>query len=165
MSENKDLLGIKVWNVSKEHNITQTAVQEVLRSFVNVCKDTLKSGCIVRLGTLVTITPSTVSSAYVPTLGYLCKRVSILGGVSYFTVYAIISAYLSSVEDDILSGRNVDIRKLVSFHSILLDDTRYKVNCFMSASLRAELRELEAPLSARVSLNKMLRSRIKEGVA
>ena len=25
MSENKDLLGIKVWNVSKEHNITQTA--------------------------------------------------------------------------------------------------------------------------------------------
>lgn len=165
MIDEKELFGIKVWNVASEYNLTQTAVHSIINEFVETCRRLVVSGFVVRLQGLATIIPNEQLQQYIPTLGFISKIVSDTCGITYYTVYTVINAYLESVESDILIGKNVDIRKLISFHSIFVDSNKFKVNCFMSASLRNELRVRGVETGARASLNKMLRNKIKEGVA
>lgn len=161
----KELYGVRVYNVAKEFGITMTCVREIVDCFTSVCRETLKNGIVLRLGELATVRPSIVSSEYIPTLGYLSKCVANVKGLPYYTVYSVVYAYLSTVKEEILSGRSADIRKLISFHSISLDDGQFKVNCALSASVRNDLRGCETPMTARVSFSKSLRSRLKEVVS
>ena len=158
----KEFYGVRVYNVAEEFGITLTCVREVLDNFVYECRKTLKEGIVLRLGKLATIRPSLVYSEYIPTLGYLSKCVSEKTGLPYYTVYSVINAYLDTVEEEILCGRSADIRKLVSFHTIFLGNDSFKVNCALSSSVRNDLRECDVPMTARVSLGKLLKSKLKE---
>lgn len=160
----KELYGVRVYNVAQSFGITMTSVREIIDSFVSECRLTLKSGSVLRLGDLATIRPNIIKTEYVPTLGYLSKLVADKKGLPYYTVYSVVNEYLNTVKDDILAGKNADIRKLVSFHSISLGFEQFKVNCVLSASVRNDLRSCDVPMSARVSFSKILRSMIKEGV-
>ena len=142
----------------------RTCVREVLDGFVSECRENLSKGIVLRLGELATIRPSVVQSEYIPTLGYLSKRVSEKQGLPYYTVYSVVETYLDVVKEEIQQGRSADIRKLISFHSISLGDGHFKVNCALSASVRNDLRECEVPMTARVSFSKSLRSKLKEVV-
>lgn len=158
----KELYGVRVYNIAKGFNITMVSVKEIIDTYVDECRNTLRCGVVLRIGDLATIKPSKVSSDYVPTLGYLCKAVSIKTGLPYYTVYAVVDAYLITVKEEILCGRSADIRKLLSFHSISLGDGHFKVNCALSASVRNDLRLCDMPMTARVSFSKSLRTKLKE---
>lgn len=160
----KELYGVRVYNIAKGFNITMVSVKDIIDTYVEECRNTLKCGIVLRIGDLATIRPSVVSSDYIPTLGYLCKIVSSKTGLPYYTVYTVVEAYLITVKEEILSGRSADIRKLLSFHSISLGDGHFKVNCALSASVRSDLRLCNIPMTARVSFSKSLRTKLKEVV-
>ena len=161
----KELFGARVYAIADKYGITQTTVREVINTFVDEARQVLLNGGVLRLGELAVIKPLTISSAYVPTLGYLSKKVSDKNGLPYFTVYSIIDAYLDTIKSEILCGRSADIRKLISFHVIFTGDGKFKVNCALSASLRKDLRNCSVPNGARVSFSKSMRNLLKERVA
>lgn len=161
----KELFGVRVYAIAEGYGITKTSVREIVNAFTDEARQVLLDGSILRIGELAVIRPKNITNTYIPTMGYLSKKVSDKTGLPYHTVYSVIDAYLDTVKNEILSGRSADIRKLISFHVIFTVDGKVKVNCALSASVRNDLRSYDVANGARVSFSKRMRSLLKEGTA
>lgn len=159
----KEIHTVHIYTVADELNVARTTVQSVLDEFVSVVRGLIKEGYEIKFEDLASIKPVISDKKCLPTMGYICKQISDNIGVPYFTSYSIVCSYLNAVREEILNGRSVDIRKLVSFHVIFTEGDQYKVNCCLSSTVRKDLQELPVPNKARVSFNSGLRHALKEG--
>ena len=158
----KRSFGTRVWIIADKYNIEQTQVHKIISSYISICRELLLSGNEVTFFNLVTMIPNPICSDYKTTLAYQCKMISKSINISYHTVYSIIKEYLSFLRDDLLVGKSVDIRGIVSLHPLLRDDKVVKVHSAISTSIKRDLELQNRGVSSiRAHTHKLLKRSIK----
>lgn len=136
----KRSLGVRVYRIAESKGIMQTVTHDIITSYIEYCRNLILEGYQVSFFGLVTLVPNVIVDDSLVTQAYICKKVSQKIGISYHTVYAIIAEYLKEVNDDLLDGKSVDIRRVVSLHPLRdMDDNLKTVNASISVSIKRDL--------------------------
>lgn len=153
-------LGARVYVIAEKYNIEQVKVHTIINSYISYCKDLLLSGHKVDIFGLASITPDVIIDEYATTLAYDCKLISKDLYLPSHTVYVIVQEYINSLIDNILSGKEVDVRGLFSVHplSSLENDKVTKIHTAISSQLKIKLGTMDTPVtSVRVHTHKLLK--------
>lgn len=155
---NKRSFGARVYEIAEDNGLEQTAVNRIINSYISLCRQDLLSGIEVRFFGLVTLVPDKKSSDYIATLAWYAKQVSEQVGYPYFTVLNVIKQYLSTSKRDLLEGKSVDIRSIVSLHPLYKNNELVKVYASISTSIKEDLLEINGDVtSARAHTCKLLK--------
>lgn len=156
----KRSFGTRVWIIADKYNIEQKQVSKIINSYVYYCRELLLSGYEVTFLDLVTMTPNYLVSDERVTLAYQCKETSKMCGVSYHTVFSVVKEYLEFLKDDLLSGKAVDIRGIVTLHPLCIESggSIEKVHSSISLSIKRDLAYRNAYVtSVRAHTHKLLK--------
>lgn len=155
---NRTRIGIQVWNIANQYNITQTTVHEIIDSYLSYCKEQLLSGFRVDFFGLVSIVPDVELSRYDYTLAYECEKVANMLKLPQYTVFVVIDAYITDAINSVKSGMVAELRGLVSVKPLIVGDEIAKVHSSISQSLKLLLPYKDSPVTSfRVHTYKCLR--------
>jgi hypothetical protein len=156
----------RVYIIAEKYNVTQVMVHNIINSYIDYCKKQLYVGKEVQIFGLVTLVPDVVKDNYKTTLAYDCYQLAEQLGLPSHTVYVIIKEYINSLEEEILQGRNVEMRGLVALHPMTKDGVLSCIHSAISTTIKNELKTLNTPVSSvRVHTHKLLKYKLKESVA
>ena len=148
--------------LASELNLETIAVKRILDCYLNVCREDLLNGSIVRFGKLVTLVPDPILSEYVKTKAWYCKMISVQTCYSYYTVLGVVTAFLDKIESDLQQGVAVDLRTLCTFHPLLTESDEVRIRTSISGTIREELqRRVSGVISVRVHTSKLIKHSVK----
>ena len=159
--DDRTRISCQVWGIAEQYNISISVAKEIINSYLNHCKVSLVNGECVDFFGIVRIVPDRIQTDYSSTLGYECLKVANSLSMPYYTVYAVIKAYLNDLLDNILNGRVAEVRGLVTVKPLLVDGKLTTVHSHISQSLKEVLQRSTSPVSSvRVHTYKSLRDRM-----
>lgn len=162
----KRSFGTRVWIIADKYNIEQTQVNRIINSYVSYCRELILNGYEVTFLDLVTLVPDYLVSDDKMTLAYQCKKVAETCGFSYHTVFSIIKEYLEFIKEDLLSGKSVDIRSIVTLHPLYSEGGNVvtKVHSSISLSIKRDLQLRNGDVSSvRAHTHKLLKYIVRQG--
>lgn len=155
---NKRSFGARVYEIADDNGLEQTTVNRIINSYISLCRYDLLHGIEVRFFGLVTLVPDNKSSDFIATLAWYAKEVSKQVGYPYHTVLNVIKQYLGTSKRDLLEGKSIDIRSIVSLHPLYKDNELVKVHASISTSIKEDLQKLNGDVtSARAHTCKLLK--------
>lgn len=161
----KTLISCRVYNLSVKFNLTQTLIHTIINTYIAYCRYRVIHGERVDFVNLVSLVPDVVCDGYRTTLAYECERVALLLKLPRNTVYAIIRAYLDDLVCEVLDGKSIEMRGLVTIKPLFsVERALIGVHSAISASIRQSLKEADTEVcSVRVHTSKVLRGTILKG--
>ncbi len=137
---NKTVFGNRVYDIAYNLNIPRTEVNTIINTYISICREDLLNGHIINFVGLVSVVPDRIVTNYIGTTAWYAKCVSNMLDLPYNTVYTVISGYIQDLEDDLLSGKAVDIRRIVTLHPLCNEDNILSsVHAAISVSIKKEL--------------------------
>lgn len=165
MAEMKTALAARVYGIAEQYNITQVTVHNIINSYIAYCKNLLLYGRRVDFLGLVSLIPDVITNDCVVTLAYDCDILAGQLGLPEHTVFVIIREYLESLKEEVLRGKSVDIRGIVTINPRYENGVLTTVHSAISTSFRKTLCNLDTEVSSiRVHTSKLLKYRIKEAI-
>ena len=160
---NKTSFGYRVYTLADEFGISKVQVNNIINTYISVCREDLLTGHVINFVGLVSVVPNVVISSYVGTTAWYSKKVSQMLNFPYNTVHTIISAYLEDLKDDITVGKAVDIRRIVTLHPLCNEnETLVTLHASISVSIKKELQYRNTGVSSvRAHTNKLLKRFLK----
>lgn len=131
---NRYSISERVQILAEKLDITQNVVHKVITSYLTYCKDELANGKQVEYFGLVTLVPDVIKDTFISTLAYDCSVLANKLKLPQYTVYTIINEYLASMRNDVLSGREAEIRGLVIIRPIFDEKTKAIVRVHANTS-------------------------------
>lgn len=159
-------LGISVYELAEQFNISQTSVKKIITSYLGYCKEQILEGNRVDFFGLVSLVPELDEpiTQFSSTLAYNCREVAHRLGLSEYAVYSIMKAYIDLAIDHIKAGTTVELRGLVVVTPLKEDGKLTKVHSSISQTIRGILDSQETKVKrVRVHTSKDLRVAIQEG--
>lgn len=162
----KTTLCRRVWLLADKYNIPQVSVHSIINTYIDYCKEQLYYGKEVVILGLVTLVPDKIYDKYKTTLAYDCKEIAHRVGLPSHTVYIIIREYIASLEEEILNGKSVEMRNLVTIHPIKTNGVFCKIHSAISTTIKNDISKYNLPInSVRVHTHKNLKYKQKEMIA
>ena len=135
----KTSLGRRVYCLADDNNIEQTLVSKIINSYISICRQDLLEGHVINFLGLVSMIPDYITSNYTATMAWYAKKVSENLSIPYHTCLLVIKGYTQSMIDDLMSGKPIDIRSIVSLHPVTEDGVLCKVHASISTSIKEDL--------------------------
>lgn len=146
--------------VAEKLNIEKKLVGNIVRAYLQSCKDEICNGYTVSFVGLATIVPDIRVNDCRMTLAYRCKNIARSNSFSYYTVLQVVKEYLQTVEDDIFDAKPANIYGLLTLRPLSQGGIVTRVHSSLSHSLQDYL--IENGNYARVYTNKSFKRRVKE---
>ena len=159
----KTRFGCRVYSIAEEFGVTQVQVNTIINTFINVCREDLINGHIINFVGLVSVVPDYVVTDYVGTTAWYSKIVAQMLSIPYNTTHVIIKAYLDELKADVVQGKSVDIRRIVTLHPLCNESgTLITLHASISVSVKKELQYRNTGVSSvRAHTNKLLKRFLK----
>lgn len=133
-TSNRYSIAKRVQLLSERFNITQNVVHKVIKTYLGYCKNELAQGRQIEYFGLVTLIPDVITDTFISTLAYDCVILAEELKLPQYTVYTIINEYLLSMREDVLNGREAEIRGIVILRPILDENSREIINVHANTS-------------------------------
>lgn len=162
----RDVLSCFAYRVAHQYGIEQTAVKRIIRSYLNVCREDLIMGNVVRLYGVVTLVPNPVCNTKIKTGACYCKLVAAETRCSYYTVREIVKDYLENVKSALSSGMAAELRRLCTIKPCINEAGEIVgARSLTSSSISRDLAErTDTPVfGVRVHTSKLLKRTIFNG--
>ena len=151
-------LNDRICLLAKKYNIEQTKVHSILTAFTDYCKEMLYNGYRVDLIGLASLIPDNERTGLTTTLAYECRDIAKQLSLPNHTVYVIVQEYLNSLIEDILKGRPIEIRGILSIVPINNGEKVIKVHSVISSQIKEHLKEKNTGVtSIRIHTHKLLK--------
>ncbi len=158
MEMKKMPLGDRVYLLANKYGIEQTKVHTIIGAYTDYCKEMLYSGYRVDLIGLASLIPDRERTGLTTTLAYECRDIAKQLSLPNHTVYVIVQEYLNSLIEDILKGKPVEIRGMMSVVPINNGEKVIKVHSVISSQLKEHLKEKNTGVtSIRIHTHKLLK--------
>lgn len=156
----------RVLMLSERFNITQNVVHKVINAYLTYCREALLQGKQLKYFGLVTLVPDKVTDTFITTLAYDCSLIAEEIKLPQYTVYTIVNEYLQSLREDVLMGRDAEIRGLVVLKPIYNEyDIVIGVHANTSTMLKQYIEESDSEItSVRAHTHKFLKNDIKRRI-
>lgn len=161
---NRYSISERVQILADRFEITQVVVHKVINAYLLYCKNELAHGKQVEYFGLVTLVPDVVKDTFISTLAFDCTIIADAMKLPQYTVYTIINEYLASMREDVLNGRDAEIRGLVVLRPIFDEETNkvIRVHANASTTLKQYLEKNSTEVtSVRAHTHKFLKNDIK----
>lgn len=135
----KTSLGRRVYCIAGDNNVEQTSVSRIINSYISICREDLLNGHVINFFGLVSVIPNYVTSEYTATMAWYAKKVSEKLSMPYHTCFEVIKNYIKSLTDDLMSGKPIDIRGIVSLHPVTENGVLCKIHASISTSIKEDL--------------------------
>ena len=153
----------RVQILAERFHITQNVVHKVINAYLSYCKEVLINGRQLEYFGLVSLIPDKVNDTFITTLAYDCSIIADDIKLPQYTVYTIVNEYLQSLREDVLEGRDAEIRGLVVLKPIYNEDNVViGVHANTSTMLKQYIEENETEItSVRAHTHKFLKNDLK----
>lgn len=160
-------ISIQVYTLAEKYGVTKVMVQDILRCYLDYCRDLILQGWRVDFPGVVSLVPDVIVSEFCTTLAFECEKVANALMLPSHTVYSIVKAYIDDIKDNVLGGTISVIRGIVVIKPISdLDGNLITVHSNISQSLRHKLEKMDTPVtSIRVHTSRAFRDLCRGGVA
>lgn len=139
MSMRKLSLSSRRYRIADNLSIEQNKVREIIDRYIELCREDLLTGHVVRIFGLVTLVPNTVTDNFIATTAWYSRRIAEETVLPYYTILGTIKEYLESMQKTLLSGKDVTIPRLVGMYSLRTTNNTYKVRSQISETVTKEV--------------------------
>lgn len=158
MENKKMALSDRVYLLANKYDIEQNKVHTIITAYIDYCKNMLYKGYRVDMMGLVSLIPDREKTGLTTTLAYECRDIAQQLKLPNNTVYVIIQEYLDSLKEDVLKGKPIEIRGLLSVFPINDGEKVTKVHSVISSQMKEHLKEKTTDVSAiRIHTHKLLK--------
>lgn len=127
------------WRIANELSIEQTKVKVIIDRYIDLCREDLLNGHVVRIFGLVTLVPNVKTDDFVATTAWFCKQIAKQEALPFYTVLQTVKWYIESMQRTLLDGKDVTIPRLVGMYSLRTVDNTYKVRSQISETVSKEI--------------------------
>ena len=135
----KTYLFRRVYALTDKYNIQYTTIHSIINMYIEYCKEELFRGRVVNITGLVSIVPDVITDYRRTTLAYEARVLARKLSLPPNTVYAVLQGYIDSLIEEVLSGKTVELRSLVSLHPVIEDGVVARVHSAISVPLKEKL--------------------------
>lgn len=160
MSE-RTSLAARVWSVACKLNVSKTAIEDIIKSYLEFCKEELRSRHRVTFAGIASVVPDNEVFDYRETFAYKCMRVSVVVSQPVETVTQVIRGYIDTVREDIENGKSANIFGIMTITPYIHDGEISRIHSSISQTLQSDLMQFGS--HARVYTNRIF-SRAVKGV-
>lgn len=162
----KNLIGVRTYNISNKLGIPQTTILTIINSYISVLKEEIMHGKEVRIFGLSSIVPSKEYTGYISTTAYHAKMVARDTTFSYYTCLNVIKLYIQSIKDDLYNGINADVRGIVSLAVVDNENAPDSIYSNISVTIKDGLEKRGVTdFTVRAHTSMCLKYKIKSGSA
>jgi len=163
MEMDKTSIAIKVYVIAEEYGVPRTIVKSIISSYIDYCKDLILHGERVDFVGLVSVVPDVQVETYNSTLAFECTKLADVLGIPYNTVFIIIREYINGLIDELLNGKSVEIRGIVTMKPYYENDKIGGIHASISTSIKKALSLINSPVSSvRVHTHKLLKYNLQQ---
>lgn len=160
MSTERTALLTRIYTVAERLNIDKKLTDNIIRAYLQSCKDEILRGYTVNFCGLALIVPDVQSNDCKMTLAFRCRNIARSNAFSYYTVLQVVKEYMKTIEEDIFQARSANIYGLVTLRPLKQNGVVTRVHSTLSHRLQDYL--CENGNHARVHTNKSFKRRVKE---
>lgn len=158
MYKEKSPLQLQVYQMAHELKVDQVAVRRIILSYLDICREDVLTGHIVRFLGLATLVPNPILSNQIKTGAYYCKLVSEKTRYPYFTVQGVMSCFFERLRDGLYENKPCDLRRLCTLHPVVENGVVVSAHVSISRSIKEELyTKNSGVISVRAHTCKLLR--------
>lgn len=139
MNKEKDTFAGLVLFIADETNLEQTAVRQIITTFLDLCREDLLNGRVVRFVGLVTLVPNPVLTNHVKTSAMYCKQTAEVTRYSYYVVQGVVQKYLEKLKVRLQDGWSVSLRKLCTIDPLWFTTGERTIHSTTSDTIGEEL--------------------------
>lgn len=152
-----------VYQVAGDLRDNQVKVRSIITTYLNVCREELFDGHIVRFLGFFTLVPNEMKDEFISTTAMHCKMTAERLNLPYHTVRGVIRKYSDSCKTDLKEGRPVEFRRLAKLVPSKEDGKITNVFGTISVTIGSELGTRSSGVtSARLHVCKILKRQLQQ---